>query len=160
MVWSPYSHPKTVQQYITLGWLTGTGWQVVGLVIDFRTCWINAGSSLWHWHQCRSRNINVDQWTLIPINTSQYGSMPINAGLEVAWSALIGIDQHIDPYWSVLIFIEPHFGSITEFWSGIDRYWSALIIDRASPVSWWQGLDWVRGRVCCVVSIQPNSALH
>ncbi len=77
-----------------------------------RTCWINnqcrsipinAGSDLWHWHQCRSININVDQWKSKPINTSQFSSMPI------------------------------HFRSIPQIWSGIDRYWSVLIIETACP---------------------------
>ncbi len=49
------------------------------------------------------------------------------------WSMPINSDQ-----WRIkfvaLTFIDQHFGSITEFWSAIDRYWTALIIDTACPV--------------------------
>ena len=103
-------------------------------------------------YQCRSRKINTNQYFSILLNADQCWSIPINAGSEAAWSALIGIERQwhwspligIDPYreiliiidlhWSALIFIEINFGSMSEIWSGIDRYWSALIIDPACPV--------------------------
>ncbi len=65
------------------------------------------------------------------INTDQYQSMPHQiCGIDTNADQLIDIDLHR----SALIIIEPHFGSITEFWSGIDRYWSTLIIETAGPV--------------------------
>ena len=61
---------------------------------QYRSMLINAGSNLLHWHQCRSININN-------------------------WSVLRSIDR----YWSALIFIEIHFGSMQEIWFGIDQHW-------------------------------------
>ncbi len=74
-------------------------------------------------YQCRSMKINTDQLFSIRINVNQCWS------IDHYWKVLIDIDIH----WSALIIIEPHFGSITEFWPGIDQYWSALIIDTACP---------------------------
>ncbi len=123
---SPLSHQPPV-----LVSKKGLHWNKLGQSCDIshqkvRTCCINdqcrsisinARSNFWHWHQSRSIIINVDQWKSIQINTSQYGEVLID----------------IDLYWSALIIIDPHFGSITEFWYGIDRYWSTLITETACP---------------------------
>ncbi len=96
-------------------------------------------SALWQCYCCEhnsghavSMPINNDQCrikfvalTPMLINKYQCRSMKIN--------------------WSALIIIEPHFGSITEFWSGIDRYWSTLIIETACPDNWgksWKIANW------------------
>ena len=66
----------------------------------------------------------------------------INSYTGQCWirGCLIGIDQHqassINRYWSVLrsfarywsslIFIEIHFGSMPQIWSGIDQHWSLI----------------------------------
>ncbi len=99
--------------------------------------------------------IIADQCRSIPLNFSQFRSMPINAdqcqikqnwsGIDRHWSALIDIDRHwsaligIDRHWSALICIYINFSwsamiAIDRHWSplrDIDRHWLALIsIDR------------------------------
>ena len=111
--------------------------------------------------------INEDQYWSMLLNKDKCRSMPINA--NQCWirgcyiisfkiypdqaasdPALIGIDRHlsvlrsIDLYWFSLIDIDIYWSVLMlmpQIWSGIDRYWPALIINTACPVkcSLWKG---------------------
>ena len=73
-------------------------------------------SKFWHWSQCRSIPINAD-----PAFTLELAL--VICGPSENKGALIGIERN----WSALIGIERHFRSMPWFWS-------ALGIDRGSPV--------------------------
>ncbi len=75
---------------------------------------INAGSNLMYWSQCRSININIDQWQSISIKTSQC--------IEKYWSILIVIDRH----WYLLSCILDQFLKFDLSLIGIDRHWSLI----------------------------------
>ena len=91
--------------------ISNVRWEIdMMLLVGFYSSWhaesmINDGSNLWHWHQCWSININVDQWKSIPINTSQY---ILWSSIDWHWSIL----RSIDWYWSSLIGIELYLDTI------------------------------------------------
>ena len=85
------------------------------------------------WYQCWSMPINDDQCRSMSINPDQATPDPALIGIDWHWSVLRSIDLYwfslidIDIYWSALV-------SMPQIWSGIDRYWSALIIDTGCPL--------------------------